>query len=74
MIQIHLFTTPLSILPSMEKYIPPIVLCILLPGTNRIDGNENEKTTVYTRVQVDSSISRIEILKSLFGPKFETLV
>ena len=30
--------------------------------------------TVYTRVQVDSSISRIEILKSLFGPKFETLV
>ena len=30
--------------------------------------------TVYTRVQVDSSISQIEILKSLFGPKFETLV
>ena len=31
-------------------------------------------TTVYTRVQVDSSISRIEILKSLIGSKFETLV
>ena len=30
--------------------------------------------TVYTRVQVNSSTSRIEILKSLFGPKFETLV
>ena len=30
--------------------------------------------TVYTRVQVDSSISRIENLKIHFGPKFETLV
>ena len=35
---------------------------------------EKQMLTVYTHVQVDSSISRIEILKSLFGPKFETLV
>ena len=27
-----------------------------------------------TCVRIDSSISQIEILKSLFGPKFETLV
>ena len=30
--------------------------------------------TVYTRVQVDSSISRIEILKLIIDPKFLTLV
>ena len=28
---------------------------------------------IYTRIQVDSSKSRIEILKSFFGPKFPTL-
>ena len=36
--------------------------------------NTDEVITVYTRVQVDSSISRIEILKAIFDPKFVTLV
>ena len=30
----------------MEKYIPSTVSCILFPGTNRIDGNENEKANL----------------------------
>ena len=39
------------------------------------DRQTPELLTVYsTRVQVDSSISQIEILRSFLGPKFETFV
>ena len=42
-------------------------------SSHQIESINSIISTVYTHVQVDSSISRIEILKSLFGPSSSDL-